>query len=248
MGKNLGSFSQMMRRQWDERAETNACYYIKSDLKEWDIEQYFKTGADEVHRLLDGPLSLSAVDPQNAVLLEIGCGNGRMTKELCRLFREVYALDVSERMHGQAKENLKDCRNVHFVLGNGVDLSVFDSAMFNYCFSYTVFQHLPTREIAFGYVREIFRTLKPAGIARFQFNGYWKTLIERYPKKYILRSLQSVGIKRQDQLMSGYFDTCVGAYVSKRAMYRHMIKSGFESVAIQDFGGTDIWAEGKHPE
>jgi ubiquinone/menaquinone biosynthesis C-methylase UbiE len=238
---------KQMQEQWDERARTNSCYYVKSDKKAWSEADYFQSGAEDTRRLLVPHLEARKLEPRKLVALEIGCGNGRMTRELCQIFKHVYALDVSDQMIKQAEGFLKNLANVTLVHGNGVDLHMFQDNMFDYCFSYIVFQHLPTRRVAFAYVEEIFRTLKSGGIARFQFNGYWKTVLERYPKKYLVRLLGAFGIKRKSLLMTGYFDTWVGTYIPKGMMHRRMVEAGFQEVKVEDLGGTDVWAEGRKP-
>ncbi len=60
-------------------------------------------------------------------------------------------------------------RDAHFVVGNGRDLAVLESEMFDYCFSYTVFQHIPDPEIVWNYLREIRRLLRPSGAFQVQF-------------------------------------------------------------------------------
>ncbi len=41
----------------------------------------------------------------------------------------------------------------------------------DFLFSYLVLQHLPSEELAFGYIREFLRVLRPGGAFLFQFNG-----------------------------------------------------------------------------
>ena len=247
MKKDRDNIVRTMRDQWNDRAETNPCYYVNSVRRDWDITEYFESGARDVARLLSLSSSSMEREIRRMVLLEIGCGNGRMTRELARRFEHVYALDISERMVEQGKGLLADIKNVTFVVGNGVDLGGISDRQCDFCFSYTVFQHMPTKEVVFDYLEEIYRVLKPGGIARIQFNGYWKTLIERYPKKYLVQFLGTIGIKRESYRFKGYFDTWVGVYISKGSMRRKMQSLGFQDLIIQDFGGTDVWVEARRP-
>ena len=48
---------------------------------------------------------------------------------------------------------------------------VFPDESFDFVYSYAVFQHIPSREVVFGYLPEARRVLKPGGILRCQFNG-----------------------------------------------------------------------------
>jgi hypothetical protein len=98
-----------------------------------------------------------------------------------------------------------------------------------------------------SYLYEIFRTLKPGGIVRLQFNGYARTLIERHLKRPLVMFLGAIGIKRMSFLFRGYYDTWVGMYLSKKQMRRILANIGFADIRIIDLGGTDVWAEAMRP-
>ena len=48
---------------------------------------------------------------------------------------------------------------------------MFPDDKFDFVYSYAVFQHIPSREVVFRYLREARRVLKPGGILRCQING-----------------------------------------------------------------------------
>jgi hypothetical protein len=48
---------------------------------------------------------------------------------------------------------------------------MFPDSKFDFVYSYAVFQHIPSREVVFEYLREAWRVLKPGGILRCQVNG-----------------------------------------------------------------------------
>src|SRR5579862_9907772 len=100
--------SANMREDWDERARENAEYYIVNSTREWDQREFFRSGeihvANEVmpdmHQICGGERS-----PLDLSVLEIGCGIGRMTKMLARVFGRVTAIDVSKEMIDRARVN-----------------------------------------------------------------------------------------------------------------------------------------------
>ncbi|HVY93591.1 MAG TPA: class I SAM-dependent methyltransferase, partial [Bryobacteraceae bacterium] len=57
----------------------------------------------------------------------------------------------------------------------GSDLRMFPDAHFDFVYSYAVFQHIPSGDVVFSYLRETIRVLKPGGVARLQINGLPKT-------------------------------------------------------------------------
>jgi SAM-dependent methyltransferase len=169
---------QRMRADWDERARDNARHYIATGAKEWEDREFFRSGEinvanevmPEMHRICGGarsPLDLSA--------LEIGCGVGRMTRMLARIFGHVTAVDVSAEMIERAKVNLAGWDNVSLVLGDGATLSDVADQSHDFAFSFIVFQHIPSTEVIASYCREVNRVLKPGSLFKLQVNGaFWE--------------------------------------------------------------------------
>jgi SAM-dependent methyltransferase len=162
-----------MRDDWDQRARENARYYVNTATKEWTDEEFFASGertvADEV--LTDLVNICQGKPPREMRVLEIGCGAGRVTRALARLFGEVHGVDVSGEMIRQAKLALRDCPNAFVYQNNGQDLDVLPQLEFDFAFSSIVFQHIPSRDIIENYVREVHRLLRPGALFKFQVQG-----------------------------------------------------------------------------
>lgn len=94
------------------------------------------------------------------VFVEIGCGPGRLTKQLISVFEKGYATDVSPGMLERAKSQVSG--DVTWLITDGQQLPVENCAV-DAVFSCHVFQHLPTVEDGFHYFGEIFRVLKHGG-------------------------------------------------------------------------------------
>lgn len=93
--------------------------------------------------------------------VEIGCGAGRITKQLALAFERGYAIDVSEDMIRYAAAHVTD-GNVEWRVSKGLEIPV-DSGSIDGAFSCHVLQHLPSVEIGYMYFAELFRVLKPGG-------------------------------------------------------------------------------------
>lgn len=104
-------------------------------------------------------------------VLEIGCGAGRVTRALSKVFGEVHAVDVSGEMVARARAALHDRPNVTVYQNNGCDLAVVPPLVFDFAFSSHVFQHIPSREVIESYVREVYRLLRPGALFKFQVQG-----------------------------------------------------------------------------
>ena len=93
--------------------------------------------------------------------LEIGCGAGRITKQLSKEFQVVHALDVSMDMINYARRYVKG-DHVNWHLTDGTSIPLQDSLVYS-IFSCHVFQHFPSVEDGLMYFKEIQRVLKPGG-------------------------------------------------------------------------------------
>jgi SAM-dependent methyltransferase len=164
---------EKMRADWDRRARENARHYVNTAHTQWNDEEFFasgeKTVAEEI--LTDLGNICQGKPPQAMRVLEIGCGAGRVTRALARLFGEVHAVDVSGEMVRLAKEALREYPNAHVYQNNGKDLAVVPPLDFDFAFSSIVFQHIPSREIIETYVREVQRLLRPGALFKFQVQG-----------------------------------------------------------------------------
>lgn len=163
-----------MRNDWDRRAAKNAAYYIATANRNWTSEEFYASGEQTVkaHILTDMENVCQGNDPKRMRVLEIGCGAGRESRSLARLFGEVHSVDISEEMVRRARSAVKDYPNAFVYRNNGMDLSVIPVQQpFDFAWSYLVFQHIPSREVIYSYVREVHRLLRPGALFKFQLQG-----------------------------------------------------------------------------
>jgi SAM-dependent methyltransferase len=166
----LKSTLRAMRDDWDRRARGNARYYIATGRADWTDEEFFASGEQEVagQILNDMENVCQARNPASMRVLEIGCGAGRITRALARIFGEVHAVDISGEMIAQARTALSGQRNVFLYQNNGMDLSVVPDRPFDFAFSVIVFQHIPSRDVIESYFREVARLLRPGALFKVQ--------------------------------------------------------------------------------
>jgi SAM-dependent methyltransferase len=162
-----------MREDWDARARENARYYVATGKTDWSDEEFFASGEQAVAEdiLTDMTNICQGKLPGEMRVIEIGCGAGRITRALSKIFGEVHAVDVSGEMVARAKAAVADRPGVFVYQNNGKDLSVLPPGPYDFAYSTIVFQHIPSREVIENYVREVHRLLRPGALFKFQVQG-----------------------------------------------------------------------------
>jgi 2-polyprenyl-3-methyl-5-hydroxy-6-metoxy-1,4-benzoquinol methylase len=162
-----------MQKAWDTRARDNARHYIATLQENWTDEEFFATGDWTVNgHIVADQQNISGGKPLSELrALEIGCGAGRITRAMAKVFAEVHGVDISGEMIAQAREALRDTPNAHVYQNNGNDLSVVPDQPYHFAFSIFVFQHIPSYEIIENYLREVHRLLVPGALFKFQVQG-----------------------------------------------------------------------------
>lgn len=165
---------QKMQQDWDARARENARYYVATGKEDWSDDEFFKSGEQAVQeQILNDMTNVCQGKPAGEMrVLEIGCGAGRVTRALSKLFGEVHGVDVSGEMVRLATAALRDRPNAFVYQNNGQDLSILpEGLLFDFAFSTIVFQHIPSREVIENYVREVNARLRPGALFKFQVQG-----------------------------------------------------------------------------
>ena len=99
--------------------------------------------------------------PDNANVLELGCGTGLFTYEFANKPIKLTAIDISPDLLEEAKKIISAC-NVSFKLENAYEMSFPDNS-FDAVIGSSVLHHLDIKKA----LHEIYRVLKPGGIIRF---------------------------------------------------------------------------------
>src|SRR5205823_2698739 len=154
------------QQDWEELAGIDPLWAILSAPEgrdgRWQLEAFFISGETEIEQALaDGPATRPG---RRERALDFGCGVGRLTRALSSRFAECYGIDISARMIELAQDLNRDRPGCTFVLNDRPDLSQFDSSSFDLVYSSLVLQHMPSPEIALGYISEFLRLVRPDGL------------------------------------------------------------------------------------
>ena len=131
-----------------------------------------KRGADAQQHAMRRAFLQEVRFPQDARVLDVGCGTGVLTRVLARwpAVRSVIGVDPAPALLEKARVAAADLPNVSFQEGDGRSLP-FDGEMFDVVTSDSMLSHVPGPERAIG---EAFRVLRAGGCLAV-FDGDYAT-------------------------------------------------------------------------
>src|ERR1700683_3035367 len=144
-----------IRSFWDKKAKENPYWYVSSycgyDCHR-DMQDFWASGpriwADLKRELHYSPRPAD-------IVVEIGCGVGRLTRAIALEVGHVEAFDISEEMLRIAKAG--SVCNAIFRLADGFNLASLEDNSADLVFAYCVFQHLPSLSALRAYLLDMVR-------------------------------------------------------------------------------------------
>jgi SAM-dependent methyltransferase len=121
-------------------------------------EDYLLATAAQTRGWLEETVGITKDD----VVLEIGCGIGRVGQALAPICKRWIGCDVSPNMIRHSRERLASVSNVELVEISGFDLAPIPDASVDVVYCTVVFMHLDEWD-RFNYVLEAYRVLRPGG-------------------------------------------------------------------------------------
>ena len=152
----------------------------KTAVAGYTDEEQLQTTGRHTAEILDQMVGIKASD----VVLEIGCGVGRVGKILSPRCARWIGTDISRRMLDVAAERLRDCSNVELVELGTVGLREIPDASVDLVYCTVVFMHLYEWD-RYRYVHEAYRVLRPGGRCFFDnvditSNHGWKVFMDGF--------------------------------------------------------------------
>jgi ubiquinone/menaquinone biosynthesis C-methylase UbiE len=139
------------------------------------VDHYFEGKTGDVLRKTitpdwnstSGHLKLLNIDTSVGSIAEIGCGIGRLLKELNTSISKCVGFDASSAMIREGKEYCEST-NIELIKVDGKGELPYESNSFDYVFSFITFQHIPNTNTVLKYVAEMYRLLKDTGTIKIQ--------------------------------------------------------------------------------
>lgn len=157
---SLDNLGDRMRADWDRR--------IGQDYRFWMSDGYRSDQAMWDAGLRDYKILLQDYTAKpGQVLLEVGCGVGRLLKPAVKDFSRVIGIDVSKEAIDKASQLLENPFNLELKLGSGLGLDGVPTKVVDIVTSFATLGSIPT-DIVARYLVEMHRVLKSDGEVRLQ--------------------------------------------------------------------------------
>lgn len=144
------------KETWNGLSDTfqNAVINVTGDATEKQLQEFGKIDSQKIIEITE----ISTSD----IVLEIGCGVGRLGFTIADKCREWIGCDISGNMLNHAKMRLTEKRNVNFVELNENNLSSVPDKSVDVVYCSVVFMHLEEWD-RFSYIEDSFRVLRNGG-------------------------------------------------------------------------------------
>lgn len=145
------------KEHWNWRARTpaDAVASVDGSVSEDVVRHTGRWAAAQVRAALD-------VGSEDRVL-ELGCGVGRIGRELAPHCREWVGADISDNMIDHAIERTSGLNNVSFHKLTRTSLEMIDDESVDKAYSIAVFCHMDKEDL-YLYLQELNRVLRPGGL------------------------------------------------------------------------------------
>jgi len=142
-------------------------------------QEFWKRGEEDASRLLK-------FINKETIVLDVGCGIGRVMKSMAPHCREVHGVDTSALILRRAKNELIELKNCFFHRSEFARFS-FPANSFDLIYSFYTLQHME-KEDAYLSLRRMYDLLKPQGIIYVQFpdfcSDHYFSLFEEYALRH----------------------------------------------------------------
>ncbi len=159
-----------LKKNWDAFGKQDPLWSILTDRtkkgNKWELEDFFKTGEEEIESILKYTESLGSSYSRRRAL-DFGCGVGRLTQALCKYFDECSGVDIAPSMIELARKYNRYGDKCKYYLNEANDLRLFEGNTFDFIYSKIVLQHMKP-EYSTNYIKEFLRVLAPGGLLVFQ--------------------------------------------------------------------------------
>jgi ubiquinone/menaquinone biosynthesis C-methylase UbiE len=153
-----------LKEDWDKAAKTE--YFRDYIAQGFNGEEEFRSSGEKCTNMIRELINKYGIDWKDKVVVELGCGAGRMTEFIAKDVRHIQAIDISAEMLKRLHQRLGNDQKIE-TLCIIRDFSVISDLSADIIISYLVFQHTP-EDMVLRLIEDGRRILKPNGYYVFQ--------------------------------------------------------------------------------
>lgn len=223
------------KQNWEKLGELDPLWAVLSDnnkrFNNWNLEEFLATGLSEVENVFTVMRELN-IGQNRGVMLDFGCGVGRLARHWLKYFDKYIGSDISSKMLERALKINQDL-SVEFY-ENQDDLKIFEDNKFEFIYSGIVLQHMPSRETIKKYILEFYRILKEDGVLVFQLPAKIPWRFRLQPIRKVYSALRFLGLS-DDFLYNhlGLYPIKMN-FISENDMKNFLEKVGFKVLNIKN--------------
>ena len=195
----MKSLFETTKNEWEILAKLDPLWAILGEnnkrFKRWELNRFFATGEKEIDSVISYLQKRKILLKNINIVLDFGCGVGRLTRALAKHFPKVYGIDISEQMIKKAKKLNQEYKTCYFTVNKNDYLLDFPDNHFDFIYSNNVLQHFHSKKAILKQISDFIRVLKPAGIALFQLPSNLPFLVRLHPRRRLYDLLKRLGLK-----------------------------------------------------
>jgi len=153
-----------LKQDWDDAAQTQ--YFRDYIAQGFNEEEAFRKSGENNTQWIRNYLNHYGVDWKDKIVVELGCGAGRMTEFIAKDVKHIQAIDISAEMLKRLHQRLGYERKIE-TLCIIRDYSVISDLSVDLIISFLVFQHTP-EDMVERLFQDGHRILKSKGYYFFQ--------------------------------------------------------------------------------
>jgi len=153
-----------LKQDWDDAAQTQ--YFRDYIAQGFNEEEAFRKSGENNTQWIRNYLNHYGVDWKDKIVVELGCGAGRMTEFIAKDVKHIQAIDISAEMLKRLHDRLGYERKIE-TLCIIRDYSVISDLSVDLIISFLVFQHTP-EDMVERLIQDGRRILKQGGYYFFQ--------------------------------------------------------------------------------
>ncbi len=219
-------------KDWEKLAKEDPMWAVASHAGKrrgntgaWTTDAFLKSGEQEAEAIGE-ILGLGSF--KGKVILEVGCGAGRLARAFANKGARVVGVDISHEMLVLARRHTV-CFSTNMVLvqGNGCDLYAIADSTRDIVVSWHVMQHIPEKRIVMSLLTESHRILRAGGSALIHIPQY----SGRNIRWYLYKVLTGLGLTLNPL---GVFSAIPFFGIDKQSVLSHCEDIGFRSVRVEE--------------